>query len=396
MKLTYNIKALPRFDKIKADGQIPIYFSVRVGGTTDRLPTGRTITMQDWDKKNKCIKANTDMGQMLVTYLDAKMGAWRKYMLENLVMGKPITIIMAKAYFRENTTVTLFSFWQEQMTLWEESESKAHETIRSFKSTMNVLKQFSPKANFGDLNYTFIQKFDIYMSKVRGNGTGGKWGRHKDVKAIVNQAIMKGHMTLEQNPYRFFKIKASTATRNFLSIEEVRSLMQLEIPEKDIMLSKVRDLFLFSCFTGLRYSDVQNLRWENIKSEPSAIKLKMKKTSKALTIPLTANAKNIIHKYGKHTIKSPEATVLPQLSNQVINRNLKDLMVLMNINKQISYHCSRHTFASNHVEAKTNIIHLKDLLGHQKLNETQTYAKTLESDLYGSMEKLQDMYFHAV
>jgi integrase len=235
-----------------------------------------------------------------------------------------------------------------------------------------VLKQFSPKANFGDLSYDFVQQFDLYMGKVRGNAIGGKFTRHKCLKAIINEAIKKKFMALENNPYRYFKIKASIGKRNFLSIDEVKKLMIKEIPEKNTLLHKVRDLFLFSCFTGLRYSDVMNLKFENIKSDPEIIKLTMSKTGKDIAIPLTGNAKAIIAKYSKLVIKVPQSKVLPQITNQVINRSLKDLI---GITRPISFHCGRHTFASNHIQAQTNIIYVKDLLGHSKLTEHRYMQK---------------------
>lgn len=394
MALSYNIKFAPRFDKIKADGQIPIYWSVRVGQTTSRLPTGRTISLTDWDKKNKCIKSNTAIGELLLNYLGSKMADWRKYMLQQQTLDKPVTSIMAKAYFKENTKVTFFSFFEEQIELW--AESKEYNTLKSYRSTLNVLKKHNPEVNFGDLTYTFIQKLDLYMVKALGNGAGGRFTKHKNIKAIIRQAIMKGYMTMEQNPYRFFKIKAVQGNRSFLSIAEVRQLMNETLPEKNAMLLQVRDLFLFSCFTGLRYSDVMALKWESIKSEPKEIHFKAKKTSKVQEIPLIEHSLAILTKYGKLTIKTAKTSVFPQITNQVVNRNLKVLMNLVSINKQVSFHSGRHTFATTHIQAKTNILYIKDLLGHSKLTETQLYTKSLQVDLAASMANLQNMYNKAI
>lgn len=173
-------------------------------------------------------------------------------------------------------------------------------------------------------------------------------------------------------------------------------MVEAEVPESELMLQKVRDLFLFSCYTGLRYSDCQNLTWANIKANPAAIKLKMQKTTKEITIPLTMQAKAIIDKYSKHSIKVPSVTIFPQIANQVINRNLKDLMKLSGINKSISFHCARHSFASNLIEAHTNLIYVQKLLGHARIADTQIYAQGLESDLFDSMNNLQNLYGQAI
>lgn len=209
---------------------------------------------------------------------------------------------------------------------------------------------------------------------------------------MINQAINKDYMN--DNPYKNFKIKAALGDRKFLSIDEIKYLMNYEIPKEQTHLIKVRDLFLFSVFTGLRFSDVMVLRWENIKAEPDRIEIKIKKTNRELIIPLTFNAKQLLNKYSKLIIRTPESLALPKMANQVINRGLKDLMEMVGIQKHISFHCSRHSFASNHLESGTNISHLKDLLGHTNVVQTQLYSKSLPSDLYKSMDKLNDMYDH--
>lgn len=155
-------------------------------------------------------------------------------------------------------------------------------------------------------------------------------------------------------------------------------------------------MFLFSCYTGLRYSDIYNLKWGNIKSNPDRIEIEIVKTSKPLFIPLMDKAKEILCKYSKLTIKADTLKALPQLANQVVNRNLKDIMVMAGIKKSISFHCARHTFASNLVEMGTPILYVKDLLGHQKIEQTMIYAKSLTGNLFESVNNLNDKYNHAV
>jgi integrase/recombinase XerD len=395
MKMTYSLRIVIRPDKAGADGLIPIWFSVRVGPTTTRLPTGKKVDIASWDIKGKCIKTHTKQNHLLAAYLTKQINDWNTYMLQLETMGKPITITIATAFFNGNAKMTFFKFFEEQIALWE--IEKAYNTLKSFKSTLNILKKFNDKLAFGDLiSYSTIQQFDLWLSKTRGNSVGGRFTVHKNLKCIIRTAIKKGFMTSEQNPYRFFKIKAAIGKREFLTIREVTKLMRLEIPEKNGFHNRVRDLFLFSCFTGLRFSDVMNLRWSNVNLEKKSLTIEMKKTKKVITIPMVPQAIEIVNRYGKHTIKVGSAKVLPQMTNQVVNRELKELMKLLNIEKDISFHSARHSFASNLIEAKTNILYVKDLLGHSSLAETQIYAKSLMSDLHSSMDNLASMYGKAV
>lgn len=388
MKLTYSIKTVLRPDKKKADDTIPVHYSVRVGPTATRIPTGKSILMKDWNKSDNCPKKVTKQGQLLSAYLGKKMSDWNHFMLTEESLGKSITLIKAMDFFRENSRTTLYSFWLEQLELWQ--NSKGENTLKSYRSTLRMLQSFNGKLNFGDLSYDVIQKFDLYMTKEKGNSVGGKFPKHKNLKSIINQAIMKGYMN--QNPYRFFKIKASVGKRAFLSIDEMKHLMNLEIPEKDLMLQKTRDLFVFASLTGLRYSDVMNLKFCNLKTDPESITVEMTKTKKQVMVPLVTPAKAIIEKYNKLTIRTPMTKVFPYVDNQVLNRRLKDLMILSGIKKSLTFHVSRHTFASCHVQLGTNLIHLKDLMGHSKITETQLYAKSLTSDLFGTMHKMQSVY----
>ncbi|TKB95742.1 site-specific integrase [Pedobacter cryophilus] len=390
MKLTFSVRSVIRLDKMKQDGNCPIHFSVRVGAITTRLSSGKSINPKDWDDKNNCPKKKDKYLQLLATYLNKKESGFETFMLTRESLGKSITLNVAMDYFRDNTKVSLFKFWEQQIDLWQ--LTKEPNTLKSYKSGLNVIREFNPKLNFGDLSYDCIQKFDLFLRKVRSNSTGGCFTKHKILKAMINQAIMKGYMN--ENPYRYFKIKSAVGNRKFLSIDEVKQIMVLEIPANNGFLNRVKDLFLFSCFTGLRYSDVVNVRWENIKSEPERIEIQVKKTDKPLTIPLSSKAIEILDKYSKLTIKSPKSLALPKMANQVINRGIKELMELAGITKSISFHCARHTFASNHVEAGTYMPHLKDLLGHTNIVQTQIYAKTLPADLYDTMDKLNNMYKH--
>lgn len=397
MKLTFNLKLTLRTDKVKADGSIPIYWAVRYTSGTNRLPTGRSIQIKDWDSQNSRLKNNCKENQLTNAFFDKRKSEFNSFMLEALTMGKPLSLTIASNFFRSETKETFYSFFERQIEIWK--VSKEHNTIKSYRSTLNVLKQFRSKLEFGELTYKFIEDFDYYMSTKRNNGAGGKFTKHKCLKATIRQAIKANYMKPSDNPYsngNGFTIKAVAGKREFLTIDEVTKIMNLEIPDKNGFLNRVRDLFIFSCVTGLRYSDVVNLKWANVDTAKNAITVEMTKTKKQITIPLVKQALEILSKYGKHTIKVPLAKVLPQMTNQVLNRELKVLIENSGINKPITFHCARHSFASNLIEAGTPILFVRDLLGHQNLNETQIYAKALMKDLHGSMDNLSSLYKKAV
>jgi integrase/recombinase XerD len=390
MKLTYSIKPVLRLDKKKLDGSCPIHFSIRVGPYTMRISSGKSLQPEFWDTKANCVKKTDAFNTALSAYINSKISNWEMFMLHQQSLGKPTTLNIAIGYFKGNAEVTLFGFWEEQLRLWEYEKKPA--TIKSYKSTLNILRHFNNKLNFGDLTYDCVQKFDLYLRKERNNATNGCFVKHKCLKHMIKESISKGFM--DKSPYEHFKVRSTKGTRMFLTIDEVNAIDDLQISDDNVFLQKSKDLFLFSCFTGLRYSDVVNLTWGNIKQNPDRIEIKIIKTEKPLLVPLISKAKDILNKYSKLTIKTDGLKALPQQANQVVNRNLKEIMMLAGIKKSISFHCARHSFASNLVEMDTPILYVKDLLGHQKIEQTMIYAKSIVGNLFDSMNNLNEKYHH--
>jgi site-specific recombinase XerD len=388
IKIYFSAKCVLRPDKRKIDGTTPIYFSVRVKDYVTRIPSGKSINEKEWDKSKACPIKNSNANIQLGKYLAKVLEEWETAMMIEMNNGKGVTYTKAKEFFSETSKLTFFSFWDSELALW--TNSKRENTLKSYRSTLKMLMSFNPKLDFYDLTYDMVTKFDQYMANAKKNGVGGRWVKHKNLKSMCNEAIKKGYLT--KNPYIHFKIKASTNVRNFLSIAELKMLINYEVPQDQPFQQKTKDLFLFSCYTGLRYSDVMNLKWENIKPDLYSITVSMTKTARQVTIPLTENAKAIVNKYGKLLIKAPQANVFPQIANQVLNRNIKEVVAAAGIEKNITYHCSRHTLASNLVESNVNIVLIRDILGHARISETQTYAKSLESDLFNTMNKMQSIY----
>jgi integrase/recombinase XerD len=390
MNLTYSAKALMRADKKTAAGICPIYYFIRVGPYMAKIPSGKSIDPKEWDKKNSCPKKTTKQGQLLSVYLNQKVCGFDTFMLTQQTLGKPVTITIAISYFKENSEITLFKFWEDQMAQWEYKYAPA--TLKSYASVLRILKEFNPKLNFGDVTPAMIDQFDRYLSEVRHNALNGRFVKHKCTKSILNEAIRKGY--IKDNPYKSFKIRSSVVNRKYLTIDEVRGLMTLEIPADVPILYRVKDIFLFSCLTGLRYSDVMSVKVENIRLDKGQPRLEFKvtKTKRELMIPLSIDALRLIQIYTPITSKNQDQLVFPKIDNPTINRRLKDLMALAGIDRSISFHCARHTFASNLVQIGTSIVYIKDLLGHKKLDQTMVYAKANKSDLFAPMAKLNSMY----
>ncbi|NHA07712.1 site-specific integrase [Mucilaginibacter sp. HC2] len=389
MELSYSVKAVIRLDKKRADGTCPIYFSLRVGKSFTKIPSTKFIHPNDWDAKNKKPKTSGKDGKLLAQFLNDKISGFDTAMLKIQNLKKPVTILVAESYFKGTSNVNLFDFWEAQVSL---STDYSPNTVKSYKSVLTILKQFNKKLSFGDLSTTLIRQFDQFLATKRGNSINGRFVKHKCFRSILYKAVECGH--IERNPYEGFEVKQTEGVRKSLTLEEVNLLARTVIPENMPNLQSVRDLFLFSCYTGLRYSDVINLRGENIKTDMDTPRLDfiVKKTQRPEVYPLNDEALDLINKYIRLVPDNDDRLVFPTIANPVINRGLKDVMKLVDIKKTISFHCGRHSFASNHLQSGTIDIHVMKLLGHRNIKETLIYAKPLSSDIINSVKRLSLLY----
>lgn len=182
-----------------------------------------------------------------------------------------------------------------------------------------------------------------------------------------------------------------TSPRTFLNMEELERIKNREFSRK--RLNVVRDIFIFSCYTGLSYIDVKLLRLDKISRGDDGnlwIFIKRQKTETACHIPLLDEAKVILDRYRNHWICRWRKTALPVLTNQRMNSYLKEIADHCAITKVLTYHLARHTFAttitlSNGVPIETVL----QMLGHNSLKTTQHYAKVVDWKVGTEMSALQ-------
>lgn len=197
---------------------------------------------------------------------------------------------------------------------------------------------------------------------------------------------------LPRNPFTAHQLKFQKVERQFLTAEELRSIEERDFPIERIQM--VKDLFIFSCYTGLAYVDVSNLTSASIISGPDGgrwISTSRKKTHIPVKVPLLPKAMAIIEKYRNHPKALADGTLLPVFSNPKLNSYLQEIADRCGITKPVTFHIARHTFAttvtlSNGVPIES----VSKMLGHTKLTTTQIYAKVIESKLSEDMTRLRE------
>jgi len=195
--------------------------------------------------------------------------------------------------------------------------------------------------------------------------------------------IAKNNGWIHTDPFANYKIRFKKVDRGYLTQEQIETIRQKTFTTK--RLEQVQDIFIFSCYTGLAYIDVKNLRETNIRTsfdEGVWIMGKREKTGVNFNVPLLDVPKKIIEKY-KGTL--PSGMVLPVPSNQKMNAYLKEIGDLCGIEKELTFHLARHTFATFTLSKGVSIESVSKMLGHTNIKTTQIYAKITDTKISTDM-----------
>jgi integrase len=208
----------------------------------------------------------------------------------------------------------------------------------------------------------------------------------KRIHVVLNHLVK--NKIIAVNPIKGFQVKGESSKRVYLSPEELESFEILVAKGRlyNIERRSVYNYFLFSCYTGLRFSDIRDLEFKDIiiTEKGSYIHLKMQKTKEVITIPLTKKAKALIKNY-----KNGNESVFKVYASQKTNTILRELIADAGIEKHISFHCARHTFATLALNKDMPLAAIQKLLGHNSVKTTQLYSKIMDMTIFKEMEKME-------
>jgi site-specific recombinase XerD len=239
------------------------------------------------------------------------------------------------------------------------------------------------------LNYEFISEFEFYLRSVRKCAHNSAMKYLTNFKKIVLLCVKNGW--LQKDPFYGFNLACREVAKPYLSQEELDRMAQKVFATERLRV--VRDIFLFSCYTGLAYVDVHKLRRAEIVVGIDGEKwifTQRQKTEVPSRIPLLPVCLEILQRYADHPQCINQDRLLPVWSNQKLNEYLKEIADRCSIQKHLTYHVARHTFATtvtlnNGVPLET----VAKMLGHKTLRMTQHYAKLLDKKVSEDMQLLK-------
>ncbi|SIR30883.1 site-specific integrase [Pontibacter lucknowensis] len=400
MNIKFSILFYLKKPKSYLSGPVPIYLRVTVAGKRAELMTGRTIEPDKWSSVAGRGIGVKEVIRSLNAYLDSLQAKLYEAHRQLIDADAPVTAESLKNKFlgREEKGKMLVKVFEDHnkkiadLVGEEFSPGTLERYTTSLKHTQDFLfwKFGVRDIDIRKIDHAFITDYEHYLRSVRkcSNNTAVKY--IKNFGKIIRICLANGW--LSSSPFMNYKSKIRTVERVFLSEEELQRMAEKEFASE--RLAQVRDIFLFSCFTGLAYVDVQKLRYTDIQKGIDGeqwVYKNRQKTDTPSRIPLLPTALRIINKYRQHLQCIHEGRVLPVPSNQKMNAYLKEIADLCGINKQLTFHAARHTFATtitllNGVPMES----VSKMLGHTNLRTTQHYAKILDVKVGEDMQRLRE------
>ena len=415
MDIKYHAQFL--LDKERGKSSAKLRFRIKWEGNIVAFNLGYRVDVEKWSAETQRCKANTTHGDKKVSasiinrkiqqFEQACETVFKKFEIKNSIPDAD----QYRDFFNEeigkkpkvNSEKSFFDVFD---TFVEEETKNAHwkeRTIQKMNTLKNKLVEFNPNLKFEDLDEQGFLSFQFFLeSKNYKNSTVLK--EFKSLKWFLRWAKRKN---FQPNPYfEIYQPKLKNIPKKviFLTQDELKKLREYAIPDSKRYLERIRDVFLFQCFTGLRYSDVYNLRKSNIRD--GLIEITTIKTSDNLTIELNTHSRNILNKYKDEGFPGNKA--LPVISNQKMNDYLKELAELAEIDEPvvqtfykgskridevlpkfvlIGTHCGRRTFICNALSLGIPPQVVMKWTGHSDYSAMKPYIDIADQIKASAMEK---------
>lgn len=383
------------------NGKAPLSVRISINGERVEIRANREVSPTLWDAKAQRVKGTTEEARSINAHLETIKGSLRMHESRLIALGKTVTAELLKNEYLgprpdRHSLCTAFEVHIKRMTEKVQVGNKAPATLDKYGYTFGKVKSFLKHQYkvsdiyLEDIKRSFIHDFEHYMFTVEHlqNNTVMKYLRQ--TKTVLKMAVEMGW--LPTNPTGHYRLSFEEKAPFRLEMNQLINLATKEIPIT--RLAEARDCYIFMCYTGYAYEDAYGLGSDNIFIGIDGQKWITKdrqKTEEAECVPLLPIPLEIVNRYREHSYCSAHGKLLPVRSNQRFNGYLKEIAAICGINKELTTHTARHTFATtvtleNDVPMET----VSKMLGHRSIKTTQRYAKVTRKKLSQNMIALKE------
>lgn len=396
-----TVKILLRESKINSAGEAPLCIRITKNRKSKFIFLNYRIKPEFWDDENKRVRKSHPNAQQLNHYIASKMKEASEAALMMEAADKAILPEKIKEQIMGKAPVSFFKFADKYV-----EELKANFKVGSHRKTKSVVTKLKKYVGgrelfFEHITVTWLKEYAKYLKSEHENKTNTVSCNFRTIRRIINLAICEDLIEPEKNPFKKMRLVTEKVKKEFLTDEELM-LIELAPLEKGSEMDHHRNMFVFSAYAGgLRISDMLNLRWKNF--DGVRVLVQTRKTSSIVSIKLPSRALEILAIYQGADVK-PEDFIFPVLDNDVdysdpyrmlyaiskadgeINDNLRAILKIVRLEKKITFHSARHSFAVRALRKGMRIEYVSKLMQHSNILTTQIYAQVVSEELDKAME----------
>lgn len=401
-----SVTLLLKDNKENEKGEKPIYLRIIKGRKAKFISLGYKVHPDLWDESKMRVKKGYPNSARINAFLASKvadaegiavtMETSQKYVSskkikEGILGGTPESFIKYMERYRDD--------------LNEKGKMGTHDKVVAVLAKLNEYLN-NRDLTFDEMDVQFLRKYEQYLREKKSNGVNTIHSNLKIFRKVFNDAVREELIEPHFNPFLRYKLVTEKSNKEYLTDAEIAAIDGLQIKEGSVMFHH-RNIYIFATYAGgIRISDVLQLKWQNY--DGKHINISMQKTKETLHVKLPDRALQIVEQYASYQPDRKNTDfIFPFLKNDVeytpqllfkaissntayANKNLKDIAKDAKVDKKISFHSSRHTFATRALRKGMRIEYVSKLMGHSALKTTQVYTKIVNEELDKAMDIFND------
>lgn len=401
---TISILFLARTSKMQKTGEVALQMRVTINGQRKDIYLPRKIVPKYWDQKKEKATGKDPISAEINKYISSCKARIYEILRKLEDDGIPANVGLVKDMFsgKESKVSKCHMFCEEF-----EAEIKRMEslidieiekiTVGRYKLCLKYFKEMyaresrQPDLPLKDVSNAMIKRLDTFLKVDKELSQNTVIRYMKCFKKIINIGLNNGWIT--RNPFFGIKQKETPVHKDTLTVNEITRIYEKEFETE--ALNRCRDVFVFQCFTGLAFIDVHDLYKEHIFEDDKGnkwIRKARQKTDIEAFIPLLETPLAILKKYEQHPRCIKTGRLLPVDVNQRLNSCLKEIAAICGINKKLTTHTARHTFATLLVAHHAALKNVAKLMGHASTRMTERYAQPQVESLMNDMQEMNSMF----
>ena len=368
------VKLYCKKSKVNSTGQAPIYFVIKLNGKEKLLSTGKSIAPELFDNSGGGGIINKSTHGKLNAYLENKKSKINGIILDLQYQEASLSFERIIGKYQRKTNHNCFiDFYQNELESLK--CGIAYKTYKDYKVSLSNLKEYSNSLLFEELDYKFLVRYDTWLQSVKGRNQNSRYHNFTALRKFLNLAIKYGYT--QNYPFKDFKFSQRKVEREYLSESELCKLQELF--DSGTLKDKFQNTlanFLFTCYTGIAADDMRHK--ERLSFNGTTVAFVRGKTKVPVKIPLTSKALNLVPEIQSRALKQ---------SSHRVHKDLKCIMENAGIDKIVTYHVGRHTFAIISLMKGISLSVISKVLGHTSTKTTEIYAQVVDELMNKEMLK---------